>query len=119
MNKWQASEFAFEQQAKIFKLTKDFPREEIYSLTNQIRRSSRSVCANIAEAYSKKRYRAHLISKLTDADAENEETKVWINIAANCKYLESEEHESLMELNSKIGRLFHYMIKNPDKFSYP
>ena len=118
MNKWKAAEIAFEQQAKIFNISKDFPKEEYYSLTNQIRRSSRAVCANIAEAYCKKRYIPHLVSKLTDADAENEETKVWFEIAAQCRYLKEEELNSLNQLNLQIGKLLYYMMKNPEKFSY-
>lgn len=78
---------AFEQAMKIFELTKHFPKEERFSLTDQIRRSSRSVCANLAEAWHKRRYPAHFVSKLTDSDAEAAETQVWLDFSLECKYL--------------------------------
>jgi four helix bundle protein len=79
---------AFQLAMEIFLLTKKFPQDEKYGLTSQIRRSSRSVCSNIAEGYRKRRYEAHFKSKLTDADMENTETMVWIDFAFSCKYLE-------------------------------
>jgi four helix bundle protein len=72
---------------EIYELSKLFPAEEKYSLTDQIRRSSRSVCANIAESYRKRRYVNHFISKLTDSDAENSETNVWLEFALQCGYI--------------------------------
>ncbi len=78
---------AFNAAMEIFELSKSFPKEENYSLTDQIRRSSRSVCANLAEAWRKRRYKAHFISKLSDAEAEAAETQVWIEFAAKCNYL--------------------------------
>jgi four helix bundle protein len=86
-------QLAFEQAMEIFEITKSFPKEEKYSLTDQIRRSSRSVSANIAEAYRKKKYPAHFISKITDCDAENSETDVWLDFALACKYISPEQHE--------------------------
>ena len=71
----------------IFEISKTFPKEETYSLTDQIRRSSRSVSANISESYRKRRYQKHFISKLTDADAENSETSTWLDFAYSCKYI--------------------------------
>ena len=80
-------QLAFESAMKIFEFTKKFPADERYSLIDQIRRSSRSVCANIAEAWRKRRYQAVFISKLSDADAEAAETQVWLDFAKRCKYL--------------------------------
>ena len=76
---------------KIFRLSRDWPPKEKYSLTDQIRRSSRSVCANLREAWAKRRYEAHFISKLTDADGENSETDTWLDFAKDCGYLSEEE----------------------------
>lgn len=84
---------AFNNAMNIQEITKSFPKAETYSLTDQIRRSSRSVAANIAEAYRKIRYPKHFISKLTDSDAENSETAVWINFALACDYLSKSEYE--------------------------
>ena len=100
----------------IFNVSKSFPPDEKYSLTDQIRRSSRSVCANIAEAYRKRRYANHFISKLTDSDAENSETNVWLEFAYNCEYISEETYNNLTEKNVEIGKLINYMINNPDKF---
>jgi len=107
---------AFQVAMEIYKLSKDFPKEEKYSLTDQIRRSSRSVCANIAEAYRKRQYVRHFISKLTDSDAENSETVVWLDFALECDYLEKEIHSQLLHETDEIGRLLNYMIQNPEKF---
>lgn len=100
----------------IFEISKMFPKEETYSLTDQIRRSSRSVCANIAEAYRKRRYEKHFISKLTDADAENSETHTWLEFALACNYISAEDYSQLSKEGEDIGRLIHYMINNPEKF---
>lgn len=107
---------AFGQAMKIFEMTKSFPKEEMYSLSDQVRRSSRSVCANLAEAYRKKRYPAHFISKLTDCDAENSETLVWLDFALECKYISPELYQSGVELNSEVGRLIYHMISHPEKY---
>ena len=107
---------AFEQAMDIFETSRSFPKEEIYSLTDQIRRSSRSVCTNLAEAYRKKRYPAHFISKVTDSDGENSETGVWFDFAFACKYIAQQKHEGLILRNEGIGRLLNHMINNPDKY---
>jgi four helix bundle protein len=107
---------AFQVAMEIYKLSKNFPKEEKFSLTDQIRRSSRSVCANIAEAYRKRMYVRHFISKLTDSDAENSETLVWLDFALECNYLEKETHTRLQKETDEIGRLLNYMIQNPEKF---
>ncbi len=106
----------FELSMQIFELSKNFPKEEKYSLTDQIRRSSRSVCANIAEAYRKRRYKPHFISKLTDSDAENSETQVWIKFAYACKYIDGITFNDLIEKSIEIGKLLNYMINNPEIF---
>lgn len=107
---------AFTVAMEIFELSKKFPAEEKYSLTDQVRRSSRSVCANMAEAYRKRRYVNHFISKLTDCDGENSETNVWLDFALACNYISNEEFDSLSSKTIEIGKLINYMINNPDKF---
>lgn len=107
---------AFSLAMKIFQISKAFPKEETYSLTNQIRRSSRSVCANIGEAYRKRIYQKHFISKLTDSDAENTETIVWLEFAFACKYISEGEYSQLSNEAAEIGKLINYMIINPQKF---
>ena len=101
---------AFALQQNIFHTSKKFPKEETYSLTDQIRRSSRSVGANIAESWQKKRYEAHFISKLTDADAENAETQHWLDTAHRCGYVSTPEHVVLSDASAEVGRLIGAMI---------
>ena len=101
---------------KIFDLSKSFPKEEKYSLTDQIRRSSRSVCANIAEAYRKRDYPKHFHSKLTDCDAENSETQTWLEFAFACEYITQEIFVRFTNENLEVGKLINYMILNPNKF---
>ncbi len=100
----------------IFEVSKQFPKEETYSLTDQIRRSSRSVSAAIAEAYRKRAYPRHFTSKLTDGDAENSETQVWLEYAFRCKYLLEEDYKKLQVESEEVGKLINYMILNPGKF---
>ncbi len=100
----------------IFHLSKKFPKEETYSLTNQIRRCSRSVCANLSEAYRKRRYPKHFISKLTDCDAENGETQTWLEFALACDYISNETYNNLLKESQDIANLINYMILNPNKF---
>lgn len=107
---------AFSLAMEIYKLSKSFPNEEKYSLTDQIRRSSRSVCANMAEAYRKRRHVNHFISKLTDCDGENSETIVWLDFSLECSYISNEVHINLTTKSKEIGKLINYMISNPDKF---
>lgn len=107
---------AFKLAMEIFVISKQFPKEETYSLTDQIRRSSRSICTYIAEAYRKRKYPKHFISKLTDSDGENSETAVWLDFALACEYLDSEIHKSLYNECLEIGKLLNYMMNNPDKF---
>lgn len=112
----RAYELAYTGAMEIFKLSKQFPAEEKYSLTDQVRRSSRSVCANIAEAYRKRRYPKHFVMKLSDADGEASETTVWLNFARDCHYLAPEVSARLIEQYQEVGKLLGYMIQNPDKF---
>src|SRR5512138_2384120 len=95
---------AKELQQEIFRSTIGFPKDERFSLSDQIRRSSRSIGANIAEAWAKRRYEAHFVSKLTDADGEQYETQYWIETAADCGYLPPEQATLLIEKCKKIGR---------------
>jgi len=101
---------------QIFDRSKRFPRDEAYSLTDQIRRSSRSIGAQIVEAWAKRRYQPHFISKLTDADAEQRETQHWIETARDCEYLGAEESLSLLRLCDEIGRMLNAMITRADEF---
>jgi four helix bundle protein len=101
---------------EIFELSKDFPAEEKYSLTSQIRRSSRSVGAQIAEAWGKRRYQRHFISKLTDADSEQLETQHWVSVAVSFGYLASEAETELLSCLSEIGRMLQSMIANAESF---
>ena len=100
----------------IFEISKVFPREETYSLTDQIRRSSRSVSANIAESYRKRSYPRHYSSKLTDSDAENSETQVWLEYAWRCGDINTEHYQQLIKSTEEVGKLINYMILNPQKF---
>ena len=108
---------SFDLAMRIFEVSKGFPKDEKYSLTDQIRRSSRAVSANLAEAYCKRRYEAHFISKLSDSDMENTETQVWLNFALKCNYLSDNYYNEMLEESKSIGKLLDYMMHNPSKFS--
>jgi four helix bundle protein len=101
---------------EIFEVSQRFPWEERYSLADQIRKSSRSVCANIAEAYRKRRYPKHFISKLTDADAENSETQVWLHFSQDCGYITPLEKKEFLKQSMEVGKLIEFMMRNPEKF---
>ncbi len=105
---------AFEAAAQVFELTKRFPVEERYSLTDQLRRSSRSICANIAEAWRKRRYPASFVSKLSDADAEAAETQVWLDMALRCGYLDAEGHRALIDRYDHICAQLSKMMAAAD-----
>ncbi|HUX94021.1 MAG TPA: four helix bundle protein [Ignavibacteriaceae bacterium] len=100
----------------IFEISKTFPKEEKYSLTDQIRRSSRSVSAAIAEGYRKRQYEAYFISKMSDSDMENSETQVWLDFAFECKYIPKDMYQSLISKSEEIGKLINHMIENPEKY---
>jgi four helix bundle protein len=107
---------AFAVAMDVFEVSKTFPKEERYSLTDQIRRSSRAVCANLSEAYRKRRYVNHFISKLTDADAENAETQTWIIFAEACNYISEDQKSKTLNESEEVGKLLNFMINNPIKF---
>jgi four helix bundle protein len=103
---------------EIFEFTKGFPKEEKNSLVDQIRRSSRSVPANIAEAWVKRKYPKSFVSKLLDSLAEESESEVWIDISKDCKYIDDQTHDSLLTRFQEIAKMLNAMINNPDKFCY-
>jgi len=107
---------AYQLAMDIFEISKTFPKEERYSLTDQIRRSSRSVCSNIAESYRKRRYIKHYRSKLTDADAENSETSVWLDFSYDCNYINGDLRLDFNNRCIEIGKLINNMINSPEKF---
>ena len=106
----------YELAMAVFQLSKNFPTEEKFALTSQIRRSSRSICLNLREAWSKRRYEAHFISKLTDCDGENSETDTSLDFAMDCGYVTAEQHIKLTALCSEIGRMLGSMINHPNPF---
>ncbi len=108
---------AMDAAVRIFEITRDFPKEEKYSLTDQVRRSSRSVCANIGEAWAKRRYPAHFVSKLSDAEAEAAETRVWLELALRCRYLSDEQFCELDgAYDGIIGQVVR-MLSEPDAWA--
>ena len=110
---------AFELQQAVFEKTKMFPKEERYALTDQVRRSSRSVGANIAEAWRKRRYEAPFVSKLSDADAEAGETEHWLRTGRPCAYLSQEEHAALHDLYRQVGRMLGTMMQQSASWCPP
>ena len=110
-------QMAFNAAIEIFKLTKLLPKEEKYSLTDQIRRSSRSVCANIAEAFEKRRYPKSFILRLNDAEAEAAETRVWLNFCLKCNYIDEEKYKSLYKTYEYIIGKLITMMNQAEKWS--
>lgn len=100
----------------VFRASRTFPREERNALTDQVRRSSRSVCANLREAWAKCRYEAHFVSKLTDADGENSETDSWLDFARDCGYLAAADHARMHALCGEVGAMLGRTINNPTPF---
>lgn len=107
---------AFKLAMDIFSVSKKFPNEEKYDLTSQIRRSSRSVCSSIGEAYRKRKYPAHFVSKTSDADMENSETQVWLDFAKACEYINQKEFDDLLFQSEEVGKLLNHMISFPEKY---
>src|SRR5580704_4944020 len=101
---------------EIFRVSKRFPSEEKYALTGQIRRSSRSICMNLREAWAKRRYEAHFISKLTDSDGENSETDSALDFARDCGYISGDQHKTLTANCAEIGRMLNGMMNKADSF---
>ena len=111
-------QLAFEASMEIFELTKKYPKEEMYSLTDQIRRSSRSVCANLAEAFRKRKYPKSFVAKLSDSEAEAAETQVWLDFSLACQYIDKDTYQDLFEKYDQIlGKLIN-MALHPEKWSY-
>jgi len=109
-------QLAYERSMRIFELSRCFPPEERFALTSQIRRSSRSVCLNMREAWAKRRYEAHSVSKLTDCDGENSETDSSLDSARDCAYISVQQHDILVGMCREIGKMLGSMIKNPSLF---
>ena len=107
---------AFESAMEIFEISKSFPKEERYSLTDQVRRSSRSVCANLAEGWRKRRYKAVYVNKLTDAEQEAAETQTWLEFALKCKYINNETFKRLDEKCEHIFAMLITMERKADSF---
>ena len=107
---------SFEQARIIFEITQKFPKEEKYSFTDQIRRSSRSVCANFSEAYRKRIYYNHFLLKITDCLGENSETLVWLDFSLSCGYIDKDLYSQLFLLNNEVGKMLSYIFNNPEKF---
>jgi four helix bundle protein len=107
---------SFSLAMEIYAITKQFPKEETYSLTDQIRRSSRSVNICTIEAYRKRRFPNHFVSKLTDVDMENSETQGWLEFSLACNYITKDTYDNLFSQSDEIGRIAQYMINNPGKF---
>jgi four helix bundle protein len=107
---------AYQLAMEIFERTKSFPPEERYALTGQIRRSSRAVAMNLREAWAKRRYEAHFISKLTDADGECNETDTSLDFAKDCGYIAASDHARLVQLCSEVGKMLGAMLNNPTPF---
>jgi four helix bundle protein len=107
----EVHKMAFSSAINIFEISKRFPKEETYSLTDQIRRSSRSVCGNLAEAFRKRRYPKAFIAKLSDSEGEAAETQTWLDFAINCKYITSDEHKEIYETYENIiGKLVNMSL---------
>ena len=109
-------QMAYKLAMEIFEISKSFPKEEGYSVTDQIRRASRSVSSNLAEGYRKRRYPKHFVSKMTDADGEASETQVWVDFSFDCRYITSEVRDSLQSRYDEVGRMLGGMADNPEKF---
>lgn len=101
---------------EVFEVTKSFPKEETYALTDQVRRSSRSVCRAIGEGYRKRQYPKYFVNKISDADMENTETQISLDFAESCGYIESELNMKLRKNSEEVGRLLNHMIQQPEKY---
>jgi four helix bundle protein len=114
----RAYQLAFELACEIQKISLSYPSHERYSLVDQIRRSSRSVCSNFAEAYRKRSYPKHFISKLSDADSENTETGICLDFSLRFNYINDSQYKILKENCNAVGRILNFMMANPTKFIY-
>ena len=111
-------QLSYQLALEVFEVTKSFPKEELYSLTDQIRRSSRSVPANIAEAWRKRKYPKSFVSKLIDSLSEESETEVWLDFSKDLHYISDNKHEYFINKYDEVARMLSSMIANPDKFCY-
>ena len=107
---------AYRLAMRVFEISKRFPKDERFSLTSQIRRSSRSVCLNLREAWAKRRYQAHFVSKLSDCDGENGETDSSLDFARDCGYIATQEHKDLTSLCEEVGKMLGSMMRDPGSF---
>lgn len=107
---------AYRLAMRVFELSRSFPGEEKFALTSQIRRSSRSVCLNLREAWAKRRYEAHFVSKLTDCDGENSETDSSLDFARDCGYITDAQHQETTDICRQVGRMLGRMLTHPDGF---
>jgi four helix bundle protein len=107
---------AYRLAMRVFELSRSFPGEEKFALTSQIRRSSRSICLNLREAWAKRRYEAHFISKLTDCDGENSETDSSLDFARDCGYITDAQHQETTDICRQVGRMLGRMLIHPDGF---
>jgi len=110
---------SFQAAMQIFEVSKQFPKEETYSLTDQIRRSSRSVCANLAEAWRKRRYEAAFVNKLNDSEGESAETQTWLEFAVKCGYLNAQDGRALFKVYDEIIAMLVTMINHPNAWVLP
>ena len=111
-------QLSYKLSIEIFELTKSFPKEEKYSLTDQIRRSSRSVPTNISEAWSRRRYPKSFISKLVDAEGEASETTVWMDYSKDHKYISDDQHNYFISKYDEVSRMLYSIMNSPEKFCY-
>ena len=109
-------QLSYELALEVFTVSKTFPKEETFALIDQIRRSSRAVCGNIAEGYRKRLYPNHFRSKMSDADGERSETTVWLDFSKDCLYISADQHMSLLTRYAEVGKMLGGMINNPEKF---
>ena len=107
---------AYKLAMEIFEISKNYPKKEKYSLTDQIRRSSRSVTTNIAESWARRRYEKSFISKLTDSLGEENETEVWFDYSVDCQYIQKETHQELIREYDEVRKMLISMINNPEKW---
>ena len=115
---WAAYRKAFILSDRIDELATTFPAKERFRLTDQVCRSSSSVCANLGESFGKRRYPKHFVAKITDALSENYETQVWLDKALSRGYLSKEQYEHFQQLSDEVARLLHWMENNPSRFTY-
>lgn len=108
---------AYKVAMEIFQITKKFPKEETYALTDQVRRSARSVCTNMGEGYRKRLYPKHFVSKMSDSDGECAETLIHLDFAKDCGYIDEEKHKELINEYLQIGKMLGSMMRSPEKFT--